>query len=113
MPENNTITVRSEIVENRVKVTPNISHASLTNRDLPNQHPMEAITGLRDALGTYIYEQAQASAEWTINHNLGKYPSVTIADSAGNVFFPAIKYINENTCVITMNAPMSGTAYLN
>lgn len=113
MPVNNTITVRSEIVENKVKVTPNINHASLSNRNLPDQHPIEAITGLRDALGTHIHHQSQTSAEWTINHNLGKFPSVTIADSAGNVFFPAIKYVNENTCIVTMNAPMSGVAYLN
>lgn len=107
------VSVTSENVTGRVSVNPNINHNSLSNRDLPDQHPIEAITGLKDALGTFIYEQAQTSAEWTINHNLGKYPSVTIADSAGNVFFPAIKYINENTCVVTMNAPMNGVAYLN
>lgn len=107
------VSVTSENVTGRVSVNPNISHASLTNRDLPDQHPIEAISGLKDALGTYIYEQAQTSSEWTINHNLGKFPSVTVVDSAGNVFFSVVKYINKNTCVVTMNAPMNGVAYLN
>lgn len=107
------VSVTSENVTGRVSVNPNINHNSLSNRDLPDQHPIDAISGLRDALGTFIYEQAVPNTEWVITHNLGKFPSVTVVDSAGNVFFSVVKYINENTCVVTMNMPMNGTAYLN
>ena len=62
---------------------------------------------------TYIYEQGVASAEWEIKHNLNRYPSVTIVDSSGNVFHPAVQYVDENTCIIMMNGATTGKAYLN
>lgn len=62
---------------------------------------------------TFIYEQAIASDTWEITHNLGKKPSVTVVDSADNVFYPAVQYINENKLVVTMNGATTGKAYLN
>ena len=38
-----------------------------------------------DLNATFIYEQTSASDTWTINHSLGRYPSVTVVDSAGSV----------------------------
>lgn len=91
-------------------------HNLLLNRDLPDQHPISAITGLAEALqraDTFVFEQAVASDTWTIEHNLGKKPSVTVVDSADNVFYPAVQYINENKLVVTMNGATTGKAYLN
>lgn len=62
---------------------------------------------------TYIHEQAVASSEWVINHNLNKFTSVTVVDSSGNVFHPAVQYVDENTCIIMMNGATTGKAYLN
>lgn len=62
---------------------------------------------------TYIHEQAIASDTWVITHNLNKYPSVTIVDSAGNVFTPAIQYDSKNQVTVTMNGATTGKAYLN
>ena len=62
---------------------------------------------------TYIHEQGVASSEWVINHNLNKFPSVTVVDSADNVFHPAIQYIDENNCIAKMNGATTGKAYLN
>lgn len=91
-------------------------HDKLRNRDLPNQHPIEAITGLEDILGklwTFTYEQASASDSWLIVHNLGRKPSVVVVDSADNVFYPAVQYIDLNTVLVTMNGATTGKAYLN
>ena len=91
-------------------------HDKLRNRDLPDQHPIEAITGLNDILGklwTFTYEQASASDSWLIVHNLGRKPSVVIVDSADNVFYPAVQYIDLNTVLVTMNGATTGKAYLN
>ena len=91
-------------------------HDKLRNRDLPDQHPIEAITGLEDILGklwTFTYEQASASDSWLIVHNLGRKPSVVIVDSADNVFYPAVQYIDLNTVLVTMNGATTGKAYLN
>lgn len=62
---------------------------------------------------TFIYEQGVASQTWNINHNKGKYPSVTIVDSAGTVVEGDIVYTDENNCVIYFNAGFVGKAYLN
>ena len=91
-------------------------HEKLFNRDKENQHPIGAISGLQDVLDrlwTFTFEQSMASDTWEIEHNLGRNPSVVIVDSAGNVFYPAVQYINENKVVVTMNGATTGKAYLN
>ena len=62
---------------------------------------------------TYIHEQGVASSEWVINHNLNKFPSVTVVDSADNEIIASVKYQSANTCIVTMSSPFKGKAYLN
>lgn len=62
--------------------------------------------------GTYHYIQSSPSAVWTINHNLGFYPNVTIVDSAGSVVEGDVTYPNTNTMVLTFTGGFSGDAYL-
>lgn len=63
---------------------------------------------------TYVHEQALASAIWEIQHNLDRYPSVTVIDSAGDVVFCNVKYIDSNNIMLNFNnAEFTGKAYLN
>ena len=62
---------------------------------------------------TYVHEQGIASDTWTIQHNLSKYPSVTLVDSANVKFQGKIEYVDENTCIVYMNGATKGKAYLN
>ena len=62
---------------------------------------------------TYTHEQGIASDSWVIEHNLNKYPSVTLVDSAGTQFQGRVEYINENKCIVYMNGETTGKAYLN
>lgn len=62
---------------------------------------------------TYIHEQGVASSEWVINHNLNKFPSVTVVDSADNEIIVSVRYVDANTCVIDLTSPFKGKAYLN
>ena len=62
---------------------------------------------------TFIFEQERASDTWTIQHNLNKYPSVTVVDSAGSTVVGDVQYLNENFIIITFNGAFSGTVYLN
>jgi len=100
-----------------IKVETSIKeHDRLINRELPDQHPISAITGLEEALqraDTFIFEQGIASDEWVIEHNLNKYPSVTVVDSADNTVIGYVTYDNENTITIKFNAAFKGKAYLN
>lgn len=114
--EQTTVNVTSQTESKRVGVYSAGDHANLTGREKDNQHPISAITGLQDILDkmwTFVFEQATASNTWEITHNLGRKPSVTIVDSADNVFYPAVQYINENKLVVTMNGATTGKAYLN
>jgi hypothetical protein len=61
----------------------------------------------------YSHTQSVASTDWSITHNLGKYPSVTIIDNAGNEIWTQVEHIDINNLVIRFNNPHSGTASLN
>lgn len=61
----------------------------------------------------YRHDQLVASAEWTISHNMGKYPSVSVVDSGDNIVMGDVRYIDENTVSVRFNGVFSGTAYLN
>ena len=61
----------------------------------------------------YVHDQIAASKQWFVNHNLGKYPSVTIVDSAGSVVMGDIEYVDNLNVTITFTAEFSGKAYLN
>lgn len=61
----------------------------------------------------HIHNQPSASAQWTITHNLGKYPSVSVVDSANNEVIGEVEYISDNQIVIKFSAPFSGKAFLN
>jgi hypothetical protein len=62
---------------------------------------------------TYTHMQITPSDTWVITHNLNKYPSVTIVDSAGSVFIGDIKYISENEIQLEFSSAFAGKAYLN
>lgn len=61
----------------------------------------------------FSHEQAQPSDTWTIQHNLRKYPSVSIVDTAGSVFLGEVHYIDENSLAVSFAAAVAGYAYLN
>lgn len=61
----------------------------------------------------FIFTQAIAAAQWEINHNLDKYPSVSIVDSGGNEVVGDVTYMTKNKLTVAFTAPFSGKAYLN
>lgn len=62
---------------------------------------------------TFIFEQGIASSVWVIHHNLDKYPSVSVVDSAGNEIIAEVTYDDTNTCTVVMAGEQKGKAYLN
>ena len=61
----------------------------------------------------FTHTQTVASSSWNIVHNLGKHPSVSIADSGGNWVIGNVSYTNMNELNINFTAAFSGRAYLN
>jgi hypothetical protein len=74
-----------------------------------------AATGVSGVEGDkfFTFDQPTAASVWNIQHDLKKFPSVSIADSANNIVEGAITYIDNNNLTITFTAPFSGKAYLN
>jgi len=62
---------------------------------------------------TFVFTQATPSNIWTIKHNLNKYPSITVVDSAGSVVVGDCDFISLDTVICTFNGAFSGTCYLN
>ena len=61
---------------------------------------------------SYLHTQYSPSDTWTINHNLGYRPNVTISDSAYTIIEGDIEYPNSNTIILKFSASFAGTAYL-
>lgn len=92
-------------IQNGVKVTVERQQVVVKRFDVLN------VTQGMDA--HYEHTQAVASATWVINHNLGKYPSVTIVDSGGNEWITDIEYNSLNQCTARFSAAFGGKAYCN
>ena len=65
------------------------------------------------ATGTFTECFTGNSKLWTITHNLGKYPSVTIVDDKNEVVVGAIDYVSTNQVTVSFNSPFDGCAFLN
>ena len=62
---------------------------------------------------TFEFTQAVPSATWTIQHGLGKFPSVSVANNNNILMYGNITYIDNNNLTINFSAGFSGKAYLN
>lgn len=62
--------------------------------------------------GSFAYEQITPSATWTIDHNLGYIPNVTVIDGLGREVMGDIAHPTLNQTVLTFSAMFSGDAYL-
>ena len=74
------------------------------------------IIDLEDIIGheaTFVQCFENVSDTWTVTHNLGRFPSVTVVDSANTVVVGNVDYKSTQQLVITFNAPFSGCVYLN
>ncbi len=61
----------------------------------------------------YTHVQGVPSADWIVNHNLDKYPAVTVSDSSGNIVEGDYEYVDENNMILHFNSEFSGVAYFN
>ena len=61
----------------------------------------------------FYFTQTTALDTWVITHNLNKYPSATIIDSAGTEVVGNITYNSLNQITITFSGAFKGSATLN
>lgn len=61
----------------------------------------------------YVYTQAVPGTEWTINHNLNKFPSVSVVNNNNVLLYGEVTYTDLNNLTINFSAGFAGKAYLN
>jgi len=61
----------------------------------------------------FVFTQSSASATWTINHDLNKFPAIEVVDSANDIVIGNVTYNSTSQITITFTAAFSGKAYLN
>lgn len=62
---------------------------------------------------TYTHTQSTPQSIWTVAHNLGRWPSVTVTDHLGQRIEPDVKYLDNNLAQVTHSTPLTGFAYCN
>ncbi len=60
----------------------------------------------------YVHNQAAASTQWTINHNLGYFPSIDLFDSGSQLIEAQVYHQSTNIMIATFSIPISGFARL-
>ena len=62
---------------------------------------------------TFQFTQGAPATTWNIQHNLGKFPSITVIDSGNTVVNGEYTYTDNNNVVLSFSAAFAGKAYLN
>lgn len=103
-------TINLELVKSSPSLNLNTSSSTSTYLDLPIK---QVITVESGSASTYTWTQSISLAVWTIPHNLGRFPSVTVVDNLNNKIEPDIQYIDNNSLQIINGVALVGKAYLN
>lgn len=74
--------------------------------------PTQTLNLVLPMAGQYVHNQMVSASTWTITHNLGFFPAVTIIDSGDHVVVGDVTYISENQLSVSFNATFGGKAYL-
>lgn len=62
---------------------------------------------------SFTFTQANPSTTWNIQHNLNKFPSVSVVNNNNVLMYGETAYIDKNNLTITFSAGFSGKAHLN
>jgi len=107
-------------IDSYAQVTPTVYALALTNIGgngslvLDKHYDFAAFTissGLEDK--TFVFTQGVPALVWNVNHNLNKFPSVSVVDTSNTNVFSQIDYVDSNNLTITNTAQFAGKAYLN
>jgi len=61
----------------------------------------------------FVFTQGTASTTWNIQHNLNKFPSVSVVNNNNVLMYGETTYVDTNNLIINFSAGFSGKAYLN
>ena len=97
----------------------NVATLTLTNLfgngvlDLDKLYDFAVFTLSSQGAPTFVFTQGAAATQWSIQHNLGKFPSVSVINNNNVIINGEVKYIDNNNIQLNFSAGFSGKAYLN
>lgn len=91
---------------------PQVAWGGITG-SLSNQTDLWSYIQTFTAHDNFIYTQSSAASVWTVNHNMGKFPSVTILDTANDEVEGQVNHISNTQLTITFSASVAGKAIMN
>jgi len=83
------------------------------NFDVDKFYDFAVFTLSSQGAPTFIFTQGVAATTWNIQHNLGKFPSVSVINNNNVVINGEVIYIDNNNIQLNFSAGFSGKAYLN
>ena len=73
--------------------------------------PSQTLNFVLPVGASYVHTQSVSASTWTITHNMGFFPSVSVVDNGGNMVIGDVLYITENQVSISFSASFGGKAY--
>ena len=117
--EQNNISLFGHFTIDSYTLNNNVATLNLTNLfgngtlDLDKFYDFAVFTLSSQGAPTFVFTQGVAATTWNIQHNLGKFPSVSVINNNNVVINGEVIYIDNNNVQLNFSAGFSGKAYLN
>jgi len=106
-------------IDSYVQKTPDVYTLTLTsltgngNFDTDKFYDFAVFTLSSQGAPTFVFTQGVPATTWNIQHNLGKFPSVSVINNNNVVINGEVIYIDNNNVQLNFSAGFTGKAYLN
>ena len=106
-------------IDSYVQKTPDVYTLTLTsltgngNFDVDKFYDFAVFTLSSQGVPTFVFTQGVPATTWNIQHNLGKFPSVSVVNNNDLLMNGEITYIDNNNITCNFSAAFAGKAYLN
>ena len=106
-------------IDSYVQKTPDVYTLTLTsltgngNFDVDKFYDFAVFTLSSQGAPTFVFTQGTPATTWNIQHNLGKFPSVSVVNNNNTIMYGNTTYTDNNNLTINFSAGFSGKAYLN
>ena len=117
--EQNNISLFGHFTIDSYTLNNNVATLNLTNLfgngalDLDKVYDFAVFTLSSQGAPTFVFTQGIPATTWNIQHNLGKFPSVSVINNNNVVINGEVTYIDNNNVQLNFSAGFSGKAYLN
>ena len=106
-------------INSYIQKTPNVYTLTLTslkgngNFDVDKFYDFAVFTLSSQGVPTFIFTQGVPATTWNIQHDLGKFPSVSVINNNNVIINGEVTYIDNNNVQLNFSAGFTGKAYLN